>query len=315
MVQSLFDGPIANVAVKIPEIPGIEGLPASVSMRDVSSASSKLFDVLGERALDVAIAGVLIGAGWVISRWLGTTTHRALMRARLEETVVTFLASVTRYAFFITMVVLALSVLGIGLASAVAVFGAIGLAVAFALRGTLSHVAAGVMLIVNRPFKVGDWIEMDGLQGVVKRITLFNTEINTLTNQRVFIPNTKIWENTFLNHTYNETRMVETLVGVGMHEDGKRVREVLLAAALSHPQVLKNPEPLVGPLEMGGYAMTYTVRVWLLTKDFLSVRYSIAETLRAAVLNAGIDVPFPTQVQIIVPQHGAKLKVNSGDIT
>lgn len=315
MVQSLFDGPIANMAVKIPEIPGIEGLPASVSMRDVGNASSKLVDVLGERALDVAIAAVLIGLGWVISRWLGTTTHRALMRARLEETVVTFLASVTRYAFFITMVVLALSVLGIGLASAVAVFGAIGLAVAFALRGTLSHVAAGVMLIVNRPFKVGDWIQLDDLEGMVKRITLFNTEIDTLTNQRVFIPNTKIWENTFLNHTYNETRMVETLVGVGLQEEGARVQEVLLAAALRHPNVLATPEPLVGQVEMNGYAMVYTVRVWVLTKHYIQVRYSIAEPLRAAVLAAEIDLPYPTHVQINAPLAAGKVSKSKGDIT
>lgn len=318
MVQGFLDGPIANVAVKIPEIPGLEGLPAKVSMRDVGNASSQLVDVLAERALDVALAVILVGAGWMLSRWLASATQRALVRARVETTVASFLGSVARYTVFILMVVMALSVLGIGLASAVAVFGAIGLALAFALRGTLSHVAAGVMLIVNQPFKVGDWIQMEGangVEGLVKRITLFNTEINTLTNQRVFIPNTKIWENTFLNHTYNETRMVETLVGVGLQEDGARVKAVLHKAALSHPNVLETPEPLIGPVEMSDYAMTYTVRVWVLTKNYFGVRYGIAETLRAAVLKAGIDLPYPTQVQINVPQVLSKPKQNKEDIT
>jgi small conductance mechanosensitive channel len=318
MAQGLFEGPMANVAVKIPEIPGLEGLPATVSIRDVSDASGKLLDVLTERALDVALAVILVGAGWMLSRWVASATQRALVRARVEATVASFLGSVARYTLFIMMVVMALSVLGIGLASAVAVFGAIGLALAFALRGTLSHVAAGVMLIVNQPFKVGDWVQMEGLDGVegwVKRITLFNTEINTLTNQRVFIPNTRIWENTFLNHTYNDTRLVETRVNVGMTEDGARVREVLLAAALSHPNVLATPEPLVGPVEMNGYAMVYTVRVWLKTKDYFSVRFGMAETLRAGLLAAGIGIPYPTQVQINVPHVAGKPEQNKKDVT
>jgi small conductance mechanosensitive channel len=194
--------------------------------------------------------------------------------------------------------------LGISTASAFALFGAAGVAVAFALRDTLTHLAGGIMLLANRPFSVGDYIEIiDGSehpQGIVKRITLFNTEINTLTNERVFLPNSKLWGNVAINHTYNEARMIEFKIPLPLGVRLSDVKAALLPVLQAEKLVLNRPEPLIGfdkhDLEHG--IMIGMVQVWVRMRDYFDVRYGLLDSLNQALKEAGIPVATPTSIRL-----------------
>lgn len=258
-----------------------------VDLRFLDNTAERAITGTTELVVTVALALILLTLGWLLSNKVASLTQRALVRAKFEETFAAFIGSMARYTLFFACVLGAFNLMGISLVSTMAVFGAVGLAIAFALRNTLSHVAAGIMLVVNRPFKVGDYITMDGDEGTVKRITLFNTEVNTLTNQRVFMPNSKIWENVLVNHTYNEVRMIEFLLPMAIGTPLEAVRQALTPVLQAHSKTLKKPEPLIGfdTYDFNG-SMTLVVRIWVKLKDYTEMRYGLLDTLTQALLAA-----------------------------
>ncbi|MCA3243858.1 MAG: mechanosensitive ion channel family protein [Alphaproteobacteria bacterium] len=265
-----------------------------VDLRFLDNTAEQAITGTTELVVTVALALILLTLGWLLSNKVASLTQRALVRAKFEETFAAFIGSMARYTLFFACVLGAFNLMGISLVSTMAVFGAVGLAIAFALRNTLSHVAAGIMLVVNRPFKVGDYITMDGDEGTVKRITLFNTEVNTLTNQRVFMPNSKIWENVLVNHTYNDVRMIEFLLPMAIGTSLEHVRHVLTPVLQAHAKTLKKPEPLIGfdKFDFNG-AVVLIIRVWVKLKDYSEVRYSLLDTLTQALLTAKLTPVAP----------------------
>jgi small conductance mechanosensitive channel len=264
-----------------------------LDLRFLDNTAERAITGTSELVVMVLLALLLLSVGWLVSNKVATLTQRGLIRAKFEETFAAFIGSVARYVLFFTCVLAAFNIMGISLVSTMAVFGAIGLAIAFALRNTLAHVAAGIMLIVNRPFKVGDYIEMDEHEGTVKRITLFNTEVNTLTNQRVYMPNSKIWENVLLNHTYNEVRMIEFQLPLVIGTPLEAVRKTLTPVLQAHSKTLKKPEPLIGYDKFDHGTVQLIVRVWVKMKDYTEVRYGLLDTLFASLQAAKIAVVAP----------------------
>ncbi len=272
-----------------------------ITLPDGSRLDLRFLDNTAERAIAntsevvvmVVLALLVITLGWLVSNKLAGFTQRGLIRAKFEETFAAFIGSVARYVLFFTCVLAAFNIMGISLVSTMAVFGAIGLAVAFALRNTLSHVAAGIMLIVNRPFKVGDYIEIDDHEGTVKRITLFNTEVNTLSNQRVFMPNSKIWETVLINHTYNDVRMVEFSLPLPFGTSLAAVRQAIVPMLQAHPKTFAKPEPLIGFDKIEHGTILLTVRVWIKMKEYSELRYSLLENLIVALQANKISVVAP----------------------
>lgn len=293
MAQGILDT-LGDLKVNL-QIPDKIQLPGATSAVDLRRMD-KTIDTATDTMMHTAIAlGIVVG-GWFISSWLASFSQRALVRAHVELTVAAFLASMIRYAVFLTCMIASMRVMGVSFTSMVTIFGAIGLAVAFALRNTLSHVAAGLMLIVNRPFRVGDFIELEKMMGTVKRITIFNTEINTVQNQRVFMPNSKIWESILMNHTYNEVRLIEFSLGFAYDDNPTKCKKVLRKVFSDNELILTKPEPYVETHSFGDSDIRYNIRIAVRTKDFGTVRTVILDEIWQAAGKAGLTIPFPQRV-------------------
>lgn len=250
------------------------------------------------------LALLIVGVGWMISTKVATYTQRALIKLNAENTFAAFIGSLARYMLFFASVIMALGLLGISHATTVMIVGAASLATAFAMRGTVSHLAAGIMLMANRPFKVGDYIELvEGAvnpQGKVKRITLFNTEINTPTHERLYIPNSKMWENTVINHTYNDIRLVGFSIPIFPDARLEHVRKALLPILQADKRALNRPEPIIG---FEGFDDKFTalklfVGVWVRSRDYDDARFALLGPLIESLAKAKIHVATSTAASL-----------------
>jgi small conductance mechanosensitive channel len=201
--------------------------------------------------------------------------------------------------------------MGVSDTSLVTVLGASALAVGFALRGTLTHVASGIMLITSRPFRIGDWIQLDTLEGRVRRITLFNTEISTLDNKRVFIPNTKLWEGNLVNHTYSRERMVELVMRGDYATAPEEMKRLFMETLKADERVLPRPEPFFGIKDMPPEGVDYLLRVWVRTGDYGVMRYELPVKLWSAMRKGGAFTPsqpwaLPPATPVSITKKGKK---------
>lgn len=252
---------------------------------DYSFLLPVLMNVLGAIALLVV---TLIVAGWA-----SRAARRALERSNLDETLTQFFSSLARYSVIILGGLAVLSVFGISVASFAAILAAAGLAVGLALQGTLSHFAAGVMLLLFRPFKVGDVVSVAGQTGKVDSIGLFSSTIDTVDNRRLIIPNGEISGSTIENVTHHAKRRVDVSVGTEYSADLVAARTVLEGVASSVNGGLADPAPQVYLLELGGSSIDWSVRVWAKTEDFWAVRERLTNDIKYALDAKGIGIPFP----------------------
>ena len=236
----------------------------------------------------VLIVAVFLGAGWV-----SRITDRALTRARVEPTLSRFLANLVRYLVLIVGGIAILGTLGVETTSFAAALAAAGFAIGMALSGTLSNVAAGIMLLLFRPFKVGDAVTVNGVTARVYQINLFNTELDTFDNRRVIMPNGSVFGNTIENISYHKTRRVDVNVGTTYSSNIDQAREVLMRAARSTEGILGDPEPAVVLLEMGSSSINWVVRVWVKSEDFWAVKDRLTRNVKVALDEAKIGIPFP----------------------
>jgi small conductance mechanosensitive channel len=191
------------------------------------------------------------------------------------------------------VVVAVLGLFGIPTASFIAVLGAAGLAVGLAMQGTLSNFAAGVMLLVFRPFKVGDLVEVAGTLGVVKEIGIFATQLNTPNNVRVIVSNSTVYGEKISNYTANEIRRVDLTVGVGYGDDLEVARRTISGVVTEHPKVLEDPAPQVEVVEMADSSVNYVVRPWCATADYWRVYFDVTQRCKERLEAAGCSIPFP----------------------
>lgn len=289
-------------------------LPA---LPDLSKASSQTIVEAAHVSLGIGakltqyllMGGISIGIillGWILAKWTMTRAHKAFLRAKISETPAQFLASSIRFAILLGAAIIAIIQLGVPSTSLAAVLGALMLALGLGLKDTLTNVAAGIMLLVNRPFETGDFIQLDQYKGTVKRINLFQTELNTLDNVRIFVPNLLIWNNAIQNYTHNRVRMVELTIGLDYSHSAKQCREAIRAALDSEPLILREPEPFIGMDSLGDNSVNYMVRVWVKTADFGKVRYTLLERMKEAAEIRGLSIPFPQRVIHMVPVEAPK---------
>ncbi len=283
-------GIVPDIRLNIPDM-GRFQLPsgATVDLRSLDKVAENALNTSASLTVELIFACAFVGLGWIFSRWVASQTQRALMRAKVEETAAAFLGSAARYGLLLGFLIIALHMLGVSKTTTVALVGASGLAIAFALRNTVSHLASGIMLIINRPFKVGDWIELASVQGTVKRITMFNTEINTLSNQRVYIPNTNIWENILINHTYNENRVVELRLVLPFSARAATCKKLMLDALQKNTKILRRPAPFIGTEKTTEHGICFEIRASVRTADYEHVRYTVLDDLLDALHHAGIE--------------------------
>jgi len=250
------------------------------------------------------VALVMLIVAFIVAGWVKRLTFKALSKANVEMTLTKFFANFARYVVLIVAVVAILGRFGIETASFAAILAAAGFAVGLAFQGTLSNFSAGVMLLVFRPFKVGDLVQVNGITGVIEEIELFTTQMNTPDNRRMIVPNGSVFGSSIENMTFHEKRRVDVSVGTDYSADLKKTRAVLMAAAESVEGRLKD-EPceayLVG---LGGSSIDWEARLWCNSDDYLAMKDALTEAVKYKLDEAGIGIPFP-QMDVHVDQLGS----------
>lgn len=251
----------------------------------------------------VLAAILLLFAAFVIGGWVRRKIVKiALAREELDDTLFTFLGNLARYAVLILAVVVVLNTFGVQTTSLVAAIGAAGLAIGLALQGTLSNVAAGVMIILFRPIKLGDLVSVAGVSGTVKDISLNTTELATLDNVQVIVPNAQVWGSVITNYSVYDTRRAEWTFGVSYGSNLATAEKVIRDTILSDPRALPEPEPFCQVNNLGDSSVDFLVRVWCASSDKFSFEADMKRQVKEALDKAGIDIPFPTQTLIQVSE-------------
>ena len=249
----------------------------------------QLFSYLITHGVDALLPAIIIGAvGYRLARILPRLLGRVMTRTRVDPTLTTFITYVSRYALFIFVTIFVLSRLGIETTSLVAVLGAAGLAIGLALQGSLSNFAAGVLIIVFRPFRVGDLVEAGGTTGTVQEIQIFTTVLHTADNLRVMVPNDLIAKGKITNYSANETRRVDITVGVASTNDLEQVQQTLTGILAGTPGVLATPAPLVAVSEFGNTSVQFMLQVWTKTAEYQTVRSALLTQIKLALDEHGI---------------------------
>ncbi|CUH85201.1 mechanosensitive ion channel family protein [Thalassovita mediterranea] len=261
-----------------------------------SLASLLTLDALTGAALSVTGAVVMLLLGFVVGGWARRRiTKLGLQYEALDDTLFIFLGNISRYVIIGFALLFVLNTFGIQTTSIVAVVGAAGLAIGLALQGTLSNVAAGVMIIVFRPIKLGDFVTVGGQSGTVKSISLNYTELASADNVQTIIPNANVWGNTITNFSIYETRRAEWIFGVAYDADLKKAEEVIRTTLMSDPRALQDPAPYLQVNNLGDFSVDFLARVWVKSSDNFAYQADMKRAVKEALDEAGIDIPFPTQ--------------------
>lgn len=273
---------------------GTEGLGALVSRISEGDMSGDTWILAWETiGQPVALAIVLIILVIFTAGWIKRLTLKACRKAEVEETLARFLSNMVRYLVLFAGGIAILGTLGIETTSFAAVLAAAGFAVGMALSGMLGNVAAGVMLLFFRPFKVGDAVSAGGTTGKVVEIGLFTTAFDTPDNRRIIVPNGSIFGGTIENISHHDTRRVDVEVGTDYGADIDKTREILMSTAKACADVLEDPEPAIVLAGLGGSSIDWSVRVWVNAGDFWAVKDGLTRDVKYALDNAGIGIPFP----------------------
>lgn len=238
-------------------------------------------------------------AVFIVGRWIAKLVTsgivRAARKARVDETLVGFLSNLIYMLLLTAVCISALERLGVRADSLTAVLAAAGFAIGLALQGSLGNLAAGVMLVFFKPFRVGDVVEFCGNRGTVVEIQIFNTILLTLDNVRIIVPNGKITDGTIQNYSAERERRIDLVIGCGYNDDLKAVKAILLEIVENHDQVLNAPEPIVAVSELGDSSVNFVVRPWVLSRDYWEVQFALLEQIKLAFDENGFTIPFPSQ--------------------
>lgn len=266
------------------------------SLGEMSLLSQELFAIALSSSVNVlAGIGTIIIGFWLSGKASGMLRKRMSSLPRADKTLIPILASIVRYAGFILTLVVALGQFGVQTTSIIAVLGAAGLAIGLALQGTLSNVASGIMLLLLRPFSVGDWIETNSISGTVREIGLFSTQIDTFENVFISVPNSSIWSSTIVNNSRHNIRRMDIDIGVGYDSDLDVVEKALLSLTKDE-RVLTNPEAVFLVVDYADSAIVVRVRLYARYDDFFALSWDLKRRLKPVLDEHEIEIPFPQRV-------------------
>lgn len=240
------------------------------------------------------IAAIVI---FVVGRWvaraLRNATKKMMAKGNVDETLISFVGNLTYIALLAFVIIAALNQLGIQTTSFIAVIGAAGLAIGLAWQGSLANFAAGVLMIIFRPFKAGDYIEGAGVAGTVEEIQIFATQLKTPDNKTIIVPNAKMMGDNITNYSAKDTRRMDMVIGVGYGDDLKKVREILEDILAKDDRFLEDPAPTIGVLELGDNSVNFAVRPWVKKEDYWGAYFDVTETVKRRFDEEGISIPYP----------------------
>lgn len=261
--------------------------------------------------MDVLGAVLILIAGWMIAGWVHRRLKAGLQRFKaVDEMLAGFFSALAKYAILIVTVIAVLSQFGVETTSLIAVFGAAGLAIGLALQGTLSNIAAGVMMLLLRPFKVGDYIVTGGEGGTVKALGLFTTELATPDNVKIVIPNNQIWGNAITNYSAHDKRRMDLVYGISYDDDINKAFDIIEKELKADKRVLADPVPQTMVSGLGESAVDITARIWVASSDYWAVKFDLTKLVKEKLEAGGCSIPFPQRtvhmIQSPAPKPAAK---------
>ncbi len=246
-------------------------------------------------AKNVIIALVIFYVGRLVISLVVRGLRKLMQKQGIDKTLETFVCNLVRVALLIVVIIAAISALGIQTTSFIAIFGAAGLAVGLALQGSLSNFAAGVLIVLFRPYRVGDYIEGAGISGTVEQVQILTTVLKTPDNKQVIVPNSQIMESVITNYSAKDTRRVDMVIGVSYSDDLDKVRSILEEIVAADDRVLDEPACLIAVSELADSSVNFVVRPWAKTADYWGVKFDLTETIKKRFDKEGISIPFPQQ--------------------
>ena len=259
-------------------------------MENITEIALEWLQIYG---LKVLAAIVIVIVGRIVVGFITSFVKKLLRRSNVDETLTKFLSSLIRIFLMVVVFIAAISQLGVETTSLIAILGAAGLAIGLALQGSLSNFAAGVMLIIFRPFKVGDFIEAGGAVGVVEEIRIFNTMMKTGDNKEIIIPNSNIIGGNIINYSAKETRRIDLVFGIGYDDDLKKAKDLLTKIVSADSRILKDPATVIAVSELADSSVNFVVRPWVKTADYWLVYWDLTEKVKLTFDAEGISIPFP----------------------
>ncbi|WP_347922981.1 mechanosensitive ion channel domain-containing protein [Pontimicrobium sp. SW4] len=264
------------------------------------------FENILEKLIDFAsVYGIkVIGAIiiWIIGSWVIKKIMKGIKKIMskrdYDESLQKFLLNLISWVLKILLIIAILGQLGVETTSFAAILAAAGLAIGMALQGSLGNFAGGVLLMIFKPIKIGDLIEAQGEVGVVKEIEIFTTKLTGLSNREIIIPNGALSNGNIINYTTEGTRRVDLTFGVGYDSDIKKTKDVLMNVLTSNPLVLEDPKPTVNVSELADSSVNFAVRPWCKSEHYWDVYFGVTEQTKEALDAAGIEIPYPHQVEI-----------------
>ncbi len=262
--------------------------------QEISKMAENLQVMAIDYGLDLIGAIFILVIGWIVAGWIQKAAFKALSRLpRADATVTRALSGVTRYLVLVMVVIAVLAQFGVQTASILAVLGTAGLAIGLALQGTLSNIAAGFMLLMLRPFKIGDYIDAEGVSGTVVGIGLFTTEFTTYDGIFLVVPNSQIWTRSILNYSRLPTRRMEVPIGIAYDDDIEKATAVLMELLEGDERVLKDPAPQVLVKELADSSVNLDLRCWAAAGDYWGLLCDLNKAVKQRLDAEGITIPFP----------------------
>jgi len=271
---------------------------------DLSQLIAKVYELLTVYGLRVIAAIVIFVLGRWVALGVAKVIKRVMIKSKVDETLVSFVRNLCYVALLAFVVIAALNQLGIQTASLIAVLGAAGLAVGLALQGSLGNFAAGVLMVIFKPFKVGDFIEGAGTAGIVEKVEIFTTQLKTPDNKTVIVPNAKLTGDNITNFTVKGTRRVDFVFGIGYGDDIDKARSIIKEIIDRDERVMKEPEPMIVVSELADSSVNLTVRAWTSAGDYWSFYFDTTENVKKQFDTEGVSIPFP-QRDVHLYEHKA----------
>ncbi len=278
----------------------LENVVKTAGLPDISTliaAEGGIFPLLIEWGMRLLVAVAILMIGWVIGRFISGRINKL---HRMDATLKSFLGALTRYTITTVSIITIIGLFGVPMASFIAVMGAAGLAIGLALQGTLSNVASGVMLLILRPFNVGDYITFGDMGGTVKSLSLFGTELAAADNVYIFAPNSAIWGQSITNYSRNLLRRQDILVGISYDDDITKALDIVLNVLKNDARIIQDGDqaPQVMTDKMSDWSVNLIARFWSKNSDYWNLRWDITKAIKEQLDAGGIMIPYPTQLGI-----------------
>lgn len=260
------------------------------------SAFRKFFQGMGNAILaaipTIILAVIILIVGLILTKLVLALLSKGLSKTKLELTVTKFTTQMAKIVLYTLLITIVLNVLGIPATSIVTVIGTAGVAIGLALQNSLANVAGGFLLMITKPFKIGDYIITNGVEGTVSQISILHTRLDSASNQAIFVPNGLAINATIINNNGNDTRRVDLTFSISYNDDFAAAQGIILGLIENHPLTLKDVEPTVRMKEHGESAIIIVARAWCNAADYWTVYFDLTEQVRAAFIENGIEIPF-----------------------